>query len=98
MINEIRDVTGTQPVSLQVAAQGDAMKDLCLHGHSLSQGHGSLPLGGPHADPEITEMIPEPLARMASPNPQPAVAMDGTAGVNTERAKGLEPSTSSLGS
>ena len=29
---------------------------------------------------------------------QPAVAMDGTAGVNKERAKGLEPSTSSLGS
>jgi hypothetical protein len=29
---------------------------------------------------------------------QPAVAMDGTAGVKTERAKGLEPSTSSLGS
>ena len=29
---------------------------------------------------------------------QPAVAMDGTAGGNTERAKGLEPSTSSLGS
>ena len=29
---------------------------------------------------------------------QPAVAMDGTAGVDTERAKGLEPSTSSLGS
>jgi hypothetical protein len=33
---------------------------------------------------------------MASPN-QPAVAMDGTAGVK-QRAKGLEPSTSSLGS
>jgi hypothetical protein len=36
------------------------------------------------------------LAWMASPN-QPAVAMDGTAGVK-QRAKGLEPSTSSLGS
>ena len=28
---------------------------------------------------------------------QPAVAMDGTAGVKTERAKGLEPSTCGLG-
>ena len=37
------------------------------------------------------------LARMASRLPKPAVAMDGTAGVK-KRAKGLEPSTSSLGS
>jgi hypothetical protein len=37
------------------------------------------------------------LARMASRQPKPAVAMDGTAGVK-KRAKGLEPSTSSLGS
>ena len=38
-----------------------------------------------------------PLARMASQWHKPAVAMDGTAGVK-KRAKGLEPSTSSLGS
>ena len=38
MIDEIRYVTGTQPMPLHVMSQGDAMKDLCLHGHSLSQG------------------------------------------------------------
>ena len=45
-----------------------------------------------------SQVIPARLARMARLCPQPAVAMDGTAGVKTERAKGLEPSTSSLGS
>ena len=45
-----------------------------------------------------SQVIPARLARMARLCPQPAVAMDGTASVNTERAKGLEPSTSSLGS
>jgi hypothetical protein len=34
----IRDVTGTQPVLLHVLPQGDAMQDLCLHAHSLTQG------------------------------------------------------------
>jgi hypothetical protein len=46
--------------------------------------------------PAAAPVIPEALARMASPNPQPAVARDGTAGVKKEREKGLERSTSSL--
>ena len=118
MIDEIRDVTGTQPVPLHVMPQGDAMKDLCLHGHSLSQGLE-------RDEPKTAIEVPlEPdchdlqcgrgahcvqpgarrcaVCRCAGPLApyflSPAAAMEGTAGVNTERAKGLEPSTSSLGS
>ena len=68
-----------------------------------SAGHRS-PSGDKYARAKKTKnsrdsrVIPAPLARTASPHLQPAVAMDGTAGVKKERAKGLEPSTSSLGS
>ena len=104
MIDEIRDVTGTQPVPLHVLPQGDAMKDLCLHGDSLPQG---LERDDPKTTSEFTsdsttarpygrtagkqhQAIEDLAARLASLPPEAIAALQALFGGPPERPKNSE--------